>query len=135
MVSSGCSLWKTIEVEKGDISGNFVNAIDRLDEIKSLGINTIHLLPITPVGKVKAIGTAGSLYAISDFTKLNPQLDDKSNNLSVFDEAKLFINECHKRNIRVIVDLPSCGAYDLFGQRSFVLRERISLSVMPLSSR
>ena len=103
-----------VEPEKGEISGNFINAVDRLDEIKSQGINTIHLLPITPVGKVKAIGTAGSLYAISDFTSLNPQLDDKSNDLSVFDEAKLFIKECHKRDIKVIVDLPSCGSYDLY---------------------
>lgn len=103
-----------IEVEKGDTAGNFVNAVKRLDEISASGINTVHLLPITPVGKIKAMGTAGSLYAISDFTKLNPQLDDASNDLSVMQEAKIFINECHKRNIRVIVDLPSCGSYDLY---------------------
>ena len=103
-----------VEIEKGETAGNFVNAVKRLDEISSYGINTVHLLPITPVGKIKAMGTAGSLYAISDFTKLNPQLDDKTNNLSVEEEAKNFIKECHKRNIRVIVDLPSCGSYDLF---------------------
>ena len=103
-----------IEIEKGDIAGNFVNAIDRLDEIQKQGVNTIHLLPITPTGKIKALGTAGSLYAISDFTKINPQLDDKTNKLTVEEEAINFIKECHKRNIRVIVDLPSCGAYDLY---------------------
>lgn len=103
-----------VEIEKGEMPGTFINAIQRLDELRDLGINTIHLLPVTPVGKVKAIGTAGSLYAISDFTKLNPQLDDKSNDLSVYDEAKLFVKECHKRNIRVIFDLPSCGSYDMF---------------------
>ena len=103
-----------VEPEKGEVTGNFVNAVKRLDEIKAQGINTIHLLPITPVGKVKAMGTAGSLYAISDFTKLNPQLDDPSNKLSVEQEARNFILECHKRDIRVIVDLPSCGSYDLF---------------------
>lgn len=103
-----------VEIEKGELSGNFINAINRLNEIKSQGINTIHLLPITPVGKIKAMGTAGSLYAISDFGIINPQLDDKKNTLTVEQEAKKFINECHKRNIRVIVDLPSCGSYDLF---------------------
>lgn len=100
--------------EKGEIAGNFVNAVKRLDEIKAQGINTIHILPITPTGKTKALGTAGSLYAISDFTKIDPMLDDKTNDLSVEEEAKNFIQECHKRNIRVIVDLPSCGSYDLF---------------------
>ena len=103
-----------IEIDKGETAGNFINAIQRLDEISSSGVNTVHLLPITPSGKIKAIGTAGSLYAISDFTKLNSQLDDLTNKLSVEDEAKKFIIECHKRNIRVIVDLPSCGSYDLF---------------------
>lgn len=103
-----------IQPSKGDVAGNFVNAVNRLDEIKSYGINTIHILPFTPTGKVKALGSAGSLYAISDFTKLDPMLDDKSNPLSVEEEAKNFINECHKRNIRVIADLPSCGSYDLF---------------------
>lgn len=103
-----------IDINKGEISGNFINAINRLNEIKAQGINTIHLLPITPVGKIKAMGTAGSLYAISDFGSINPQLDDKTNTLSAEQEAKNFIKECHKRNIRVIVDLPSCGSYDLF---------------------
>lgn len=103
-----------VEPEKGEVTGNFVNAVKRLDELASQGVNTVHLLPITPVGKVKAMGTAGSLYAISDFTKLNPQLDDPSNDLTVEQEAKNFIKECHKRNIRVIVDLPSCGSYDMY---------------------
>lgn len=103
-----------IEAELGESSGNFVNAIDRLKELQDQGINTIHLLPITPVGKIKAIGTAGSLYAISSFTELNPQLDDPTNKLTVEQEAKMFINECHKRNIRVIADLPACGSYDMY---------------------
>lgn len=103
-----------IEQELGETPGNFINAIERLDEIKKQGINTIHLLPITPVGKVKALGTAGSLYAISSFTAINPQLDDKTNKLTVKQEAEKFINECHKRGIRVIVDIPSCGSYDMY---------------------
>lgn len=106
-----------IEFSQGENSGSFINAIERLDELKSLGINTIHLLPITPVGKIKALGTAGSLYAMSDFTKINIQLADTNCELSIQDQAKKFINECHNRGIKVIIDLPSCGAYDLFINR------------------
>ena len=101
-------------IDENEESGNFINAIERLDELENLGVNTIHLLPITPVGKIKAMGNAGSLYAISDFSSLNPQLISRKSNLSLNEQAKLFIEECHKRNIRVIVDLPSCGSYDLF---------------------
>lgn len=103
-----------IEFEKGEISGNFLNAIPRLKEFKNLGINTIHILPITPVGQRKAMGTAGSLYSLNGFDSINPQLDDKKNPASVYEEAKLFISEAHKLGIRVIVDLPSCGSYDLY---------------------
>ena len=59
-----------IEPWLGETSGNFVNAIQRLDAMKKLGVNTLHLLPVTPVGKVKAMGTAGSLYAISSFNEI-----------------------------------------------------------------
>lgn len=106
-----------IEFSQGEVSGSFINAIERLNEIKSLGINTLHVLPITPVGKIKALGTAGSLYAMADFASLNMQLSDIQSELSLKDQAKKFIDECHKRNIKVIVDLPSCGAYDLYINR------------------
>ena len=101
-------------IDNDEESGNFLNAIDRLDEIQNMGINTLHLLPITPVGKLKALGTAGSVYALADFGSLNPQLKAPDSTLSINEQAKKFISECHKRNIRVIIDLPSCGAYDLF---------------------
>ncbi len=106
-----------IEFSTGETSGTFINAIDRLDELKEYGINTLHLLPITPVGEMKALGTAGSLYALSDFRTFNLQLADSQSELSVKNQAKKFVDECHKRNIKVIVDLPSCGAYDLFVNR------------------
>ena len=101
-------------IDNNEESGNFINAIERLDEIKALNINTLHVLPITPVGKLKALGTAGSVYAIADFWNINPQLVDKTSSLTPLEQAKLFVDECHKRGIRVIIDLPSCGAYDLF---------------------
>ena len=106
-----------IQEELGERRGTFVNAIERLDELKNMGINTIHLLPITPVGKLKALGTAGSLYAAADFKSLNSDLYDKNSELSLEQQAKLFIDEAHKRNIRVMVDVPACGSYDLFLQR------------------
>ena len=103
-----------IEPEASESSGNFVNAKERLKELKGMGINAIHILPVTPTGKLKALGTAGSLYALNDFTSINPMLDAPNNGMEVFEEFERFVEECHKNNIRVIVDLPSCGAYDLF---------------------
>lgn len=106
-----------IDERVGEVRGTFINAIDRLDELKNLGVNTLHVLPITPVGKLKALGTAGSLYAASAFDSLNEDLYDKNSKLTLEQQAKLFIDEAHKRNIRVIVDVPACASYDLYLQR------------------
>ena len=103
-----------IELELGEQSGTFTGATKRLKSLAENGINMIHLLPITPVGKIKALGTAGSLYAMDSFNQINPQLDDKTNHDSVYTEAKNFITEAHKYGIRVIIDMPSCGSYDMF---------------------
>ena len=119
-------------IDENEQKGNFVNAIERLDEIKDAGINTLHILPITPTGKLKALGTAGSLYAISDFTGINEQLIDKTSNLPPTEQAALFIEECHKRGIKVIIDLPSCGSYDLFLQKpDLFLKDEKQLSIVP----
>ena len=119
-------------IDENEESGNFINAIERLDEIKDLGINTLHVLPITPVGKLKALGTAGSLYAIADFGSINEQLVDKNSKIPSKEQAKLFINECHKRGIRVIIDLPSCGAYDLYlKQPELFIKDEKNISIVP----
>ena len=102
-----------IEEEKGDIRGTFLNAKDKLKDLAYEGINTIYVLPITKTGKLKALGTAGSLYAMDSFTILSPELDDKSNNLSIEQEVMSFTEKAHELNMNVIVDLPSCGSYDL----------------------
>lgn len=94
--------------------GTFLNAIERLDEIKSQGFNTIHVLPIHPSGKMKAMGTAGSLYSPKDLLTIDPNLIDPKDSRSALEQFKTFIDECHKRGIRVMLDLPSCASYDMF---------------------
>ncbi|MBR2525044.1 hypothetical protein IKE67_01120, partial [bacterium] len=103
-----------IELKQGEERGNFLNAIDRLDELAMQGVNTVHLLPITPVGKIKAVGTAGSLYALNAFDELNSQLASKKSKLSVKEQAIRFVDEAHRRKIRVIVDLPAFASYDYY---------------------
>ena len=113
--------------------GTFLNAISRLDELTQFNINTLHILPITKIGKIKSLGTAGSLYALSSFSELNPELSYSSDSETIKKEAKKFIEECHKRNIRVIIDLPSCGAYDYFltNPNLFVKNHNLQ-SIIPL---
>ncbi len=97
-------------IDEHEEIGTFRNAVERLDEMKRLGINTFHVLPINPPGKIAAKGTAGSVYAPLDFLTFDPMLGSK-------DDFKYFVNECHKKGISVMVDLPSCASVDLYNAR------------------
>ncbi len=126
-------------IQGNEKSGTFVSDVERLDEIKKTGFNTLHILPIHPAGKSHALGTAGSLYAPLDFLRLDPELVDenppahvrekiaklyeektgkkltkmdKNDPEVVFAQCKYFIDECHKRGISVMLDLPSCASVD-----------------------
>ncbi len=119
-------------IDENEEKGTFINAIERLDELKEAGINTLHVLPINPTGKIKALGTAGSVYSPSSLTEINPYLADKNSKLDINSQAKLFIQECHNRGIRVIVDLPSCGAYDMYiEQPDLFQKDKNQIPIVP----
>ena len=121
-----------IDFDDAEESGTFLNAIPKLHELSQKGINTIHVMPVTPIGKTKALGTAGSLYSASSFNTLNPQLASKQSALTIEEQARKFIDEAHKNHIRVIIDLPSCGSYDLFMQRpELFIKDKSGQAVVP----
>ena len=109
-----------ISIKSGEQVGTFLNAIERLDELKDDGFNTIHVLPIHPTGKKNAMGTAGSLYSPLKFIEdngdlaIDPMLIDPKDPRTPKEQFKAFIDECHKRNIKVMLDLPSCASVELF---------------------
>lgn len=78
-------------------AGNFQGVIDRLDSIKALGINTIWLMPIHPVGQLKSAGGLGSPYAVQDYLKVNPEFGD-------LNKLRELVQKAHDRNIAIILD-------------------------------
>lgn len=111
-----------IKRKDGEKPGTFLSAINRLDEIKAEGFNTFHILPIHPTGKNHAMGTAGSLYAPEKYIEddgqiaIDPDLVDPNDPRTPQEQMKAFINECHKRDIKVMLDLPSCASVDMFNK-------------------
>ncbi len=101
-------------IDGNEQHGTFLNAIERLDEVKAQGFNTLHILPIHEPGKMKAMGTAGSLYSPKDMLGIDPKLIDPKDPRSDKEQFKAFIDECHKRGIKVMLDMPSCASYDMF---------------------
>lgn len=109
-----------VTLKTGEKNGTLLSAISRLDELKEDGINTIHILPIHPTGKKNAQGTAGSIYSPEKYVTedghlaIDPMIVEKDDPRSPSEQFKAFIDECHKRNIKVMLDLPSCASVDMF---------------------
>lgn len=78
-------------------SGDFQGIIDRLDSIQALGINTIWLMPITPVGELNSVGLLGSPYSVQNYTEVNPEFGS-------LDDFKNLVEEAHNRDIAIILD-------------------------------
>ncbi len=85
-------------------TGTFLKAMTMLPYIKSLGVNTIHLLPITSIGSDGNKGTLGSPYAIKNPYKLDPNLHEPIAELGVEEEFKLFVHAAHHLGLRVVVE-------------------------------
>lgn len=109
-----------ISLQKGEKPGTFLGGIERLDELKEDGFNTIHILPIHPPGFKNAMGTAGSVYSPARFLEkdgtlaIDPILIDKEDPRTPSEQFKAFIDECHKRDIKVMLDIPSCASIAWF---------------------
>ena len=113
-------------------NGTFLNAIERLDEVKNHGFNTLHILPINPPGYNNAKGTAGSVYAPDDLLKIDPMLIDKNDPRSDMEQFKAFVDACHQRGIRVMIDMPSCASFDLYEAKpELMAHERNGLAKTP----
>jgi glycosidase len=79
-------------------SHDFQGVISKLDEIKNLNIDVIQLLPIHPIGKKNRKGSIGSPYSISNYYDIHPDLGTK-------EDFALFLQETHKRGMKVIIDI------------------------------
>lgn len=77
--------------------GTFKAAQAKLADLKTLGVNTIWLMPIHPIGEVKRKGKLGSPYSIKDYYDINPELGNT-------DDFKNFVKAAHDLELKVILD-------------------------------
>ncbi len=73
---------------------NIQGVIDRLDAIKDMGVNTIWLMPIYPVGVTNSFG---SPYCVRNYTAVNPSM-------GTLEDLKLLVTKAHEKNIAVLLD-------------------------------
>jgi glycosidase len=78
--------------------GDFKGITARLDDLKSLGVDILWLMPIHPIGQVKKKGTIGSPYAVRDYYAINPDYGTK-------EDFKTLIAGARRRGMKVIIDI------------------------------
>ncbi len=78
-------------------NGNFQGIIDRLDNIKALGVNTIWLMPIHPVGQINSAGGLGSPYSVKNYVEVNSEFGN-------LDKLRELVTKAHDKNMAVIID-------------------------------
>jgi glycosidase len=81
--------------------GTFRGLIGRLDEIEEMGINTLWLMPIHPIGEERRksdIGALGSPYSIKDYYDVNP-------NYGTREDFRALVDSVHARDMHIIIDL------------------------------
>lgn len=75
-------------------AGNFKGVLARLDSIKALGVNVVYLMPIYPIGKVRAVD---SPFAVQNYTAVNPEFGTLA-------DLRTLVDAAHARGLAVMLD-------------------------------
>lgn len=75
-------------------TGDLQGVINRLGEIRKLGINVIWLMPIHPIGEVN---TVNSPYCVRNYKEVNPEF-------GTLGDLQTLVDEAHQKGMAVILD-------------------------------
>ena len=78
-------------------SGTFNAITPRLVAIRDLGVKTIWLMPIHPIGEKNRKGNLGSPYSVKDYRAVNPEY-------GTIEDFKVLVNRIHEMGMYVIID-------------------------------
>ncbi len=75
-----------------------LNAFSKsLDRLKSMGVQTLWFMPLSPISKLDRKGSLGSYYAVSDYTAINPEFGNLKDWINL-------VKQIHARGMKVIID-------------------------------
>ena len=77
--------------------GTFNAFAQDLPVLKKMGVKILWLMPINPISTTKRKGPLGSYYAVSDYTKVNPEF-------GTLEDFKALVQKAHELGIYVILD-------------------------------
>ena len=86
-----------VNVRQFTPEGTFAGVQGQLPRLRELGVDILWFMPIYEIGTVERKGTLGSYYAISDYTKVNPEF-------GTMEDFEQLLGEAHKLGFKVILD-------------------------------
>jgi len=86
--------------------GTFNEFTKDIPKLKELGVKILWIMPIYPISTTKSKGVLGSYYAVSDFTKVNPEF-------GTIEDFRDLLQTAHENDIYVILDwVPNHTGWD-----------------------
>ncbi len=86
--------------------GTFSAFEKHIPRLKKMGVDILWLMPIYPISETKKKGSLGSYYAVTDFTKVNPEF-------GTLEEFQKMVNTIHENNMKIILDfVPNHTGWD-----------------------
>ena len=84
-------------IRQYSVEGSFNAFAEDLPKLKKMGVKIIWLMPINPISNTKSKGPLGSYYAVSNYTKVNPEF-------GTLKDFKSLVNKAHQLGMYVILD-------------------------------
>lgn len=84
-------------IRQYSVEGSFNAFAEDLPKLKKMGVKIIWLMPINPISTTKSKGPLGSYYAVSNYTKVNPEF-------GTLKDFKSLVNKAHQLGMYVILD-------------------------------
>ena len=95
-----------VNIRQYSPEGNFAGVAQQLPRLQEMQVDILWLMPIFPISQTKRKGTLGSYYAVSDYTKVNPEF-------GTMEDFKSLVDQIHAKGMRVILDwVPNHTGWD-----------------------
>ncbi|OYU54037.1 MAG: 1,4-alpha-glucan branching protein [Chitinophagaceae bacterium BSSC1] len=77
--------------------GSFLAFSKHLPRLKAMGVEILWLMPITPISQKERLGSLGSYYACSSYTRINPEFGS-------LNDFKQLVETAHQLGFKLIID-------------------------------
>ena len=86
-----------VNIRQYTTEGTFRAFAKHLPRLREMGVEILWFMPITPISRMRRLGTLGSYYACSDYTSTNPEF-------GTVEEFQWLVNEAHQLGFKILID-------------------------------